>query len=189
MKSSTTSETSLPHSQRLSDADYYALVNAVTSRFDCDRVGRGIVDREGMRSEFDRVLSGLFEQYGELQEYADELERERDTWKERAEAASVDEAHDRAERLQEQLEAAQRRIHDLDELETIASRNLGKVEVERDRLKEQLEAARQALERGRYRVEMELTGRVRHAIADEMAAALRATSNPAKEREDSNHGG
>jgi len=44
-------------------------------------------------------------------------------------------ASDSEPSLREQLQAAQRRIHDLDELETIASRNLGKVEKERDGLR------------------------------------------------------
>lgn len=58
-----------PHSG-LSDKDYHALVNAVTSRFDCDRVGRGLVDREGLRAEFDAILGGLLEQFGVLHEAA-----------------------------------------------------------------------------------------------------------------------
>ena len=42
--------------ETLDDQTFYALVNAVTSRFDCDREGRGLVDREGLRAEFDRII-------------------------------------------------------------------------------------------------------------------------------------
>jgi len=54
-----------------------------------------------------RKLRGLFEQLEACQDYAAEVERERDEWKQRAEVASVEDAHDRAERLQEQLQTTQ----------------------------------------------------------------------------------
>ena len=47
---------------RLPDRDYYALVNAVTSRVSADAHRREVVDQDGLRREFERILGPLYEQ-------------------------------------------------------------------------------------------------------------------------------
>jgi uncharacterized coiled-coil DUF342 family protein len=61
-----------PHSS-LTDEMFFALVNAVTSRFQTIGDSRKVVDQDGLRREYERILRGLFEQLEAYERFEDNV--------------------------------------------------------------------------------------------------------------------